>query len=119
MYVLIRRILRYIVNFNIRPIILTTMTVLFRYKNYRHNKKKDKIGFVCRDQTRLFSTVAFKMMRWSVFKRSLQNFSTDCIISAKGDQVQIPKISLHEFMWRNLERWPDKTATVSTMTSQT
>jgi 4-coumarate--CoA ligase len=52
------------------------------------------------------------MMRWSVFKRSFQNFSTDCIISAKGDQVRIPKISLHEFMWRNLERWPDKTATV-------
>ncbi|RZC41555.1 4-coumarate--CoA ligase 1-like, partial [Asbolus verrucosus] len=33
-------------------------------------------------------------------------------VSSKGKRVHIPKITLHEYLWRNLDKWSNKTAII-------
>lgn len=35
------------------------------------------------------------------------------VIKSKIPDINIPRISLNEFVWRNLDKWHDKTALVS------
>ncbi|KAJ3659065.1 hypothetical protein Zmor_010774 [Zophobas morio] len=45
-----------------------------------------------------------------LFKQAVKNFSTENVIKSRAKNLQIPKISLHEYMWQNLEKWSDRTA---------
>ncbi|XP_001810985.1 uncharacterized protein LOC655519 [Tribolium castaneum] len=45
-------------------------------------------------------------------KQTLRRFASDSLIKSIGKEIQIPKTTLHEYLWQNLEKWPDKTATV-------
>lgn len=38
------------------------------------------------------------------------------IIKSKLPDIEIPKLLIHEYMWRNLDKWHDKIALVSTRT---
>lgn len=46
-------------------------------------------------------------------KQTIRCFSSENIIQSGAKQVQIPKTNLHEYLWQNLEKWPEKTAVVS------
>ncbi|KAL4715648.1 hypothetical protein ACJJTC_006227 [Scirpophaga incertulas] len=44
--------------------------------------------------------------------RSSSAWSQDNVIKTPYDKIEIPKCTLYDYVWQNLEKWPEKTMTV-------
>lgn len=58
-----------------------------------------KLKFVNRE----FSNVNFRKDVWT----------SERVVKSPCKDIVIPKITLDEYLWRNLDKWPEKTAAVS------